>query len=169
MSKANSKVTSDNVRDRFAYDAETGILRWKTHRRSTSVGSEVGCIASGYLRVNFLGALRQVHRLIWLHANGDFPESLQIDHIDGNPLNNRIANLRAVQPYVNRQNQRRPNSNNKSGLLGVTWSPRSRRWIANLRKPGTKRATELGRFHTPEAAHAAYLSAKRVFHEGCTI
>lgn len=169
MSKANSKVSLDVVRSRFSYDAATGILRWKMHRRSTSIGSEVGCVSGGYLVVNFHGALRRVHRLIWLHVNGDLPESLQIDHIDGNPLNNRLANLRAVQPYVNRQNQRGPNSNNKSGLLGVTWSKRSGRWIASLRKPGTRRSTELGSFHTPEDAHAAYLSAKRAFHEGCTI
>ena len=165
---AKDSLTAERVRERFNYDAESGIVTWRTNRRKNRVGAVVGTETGFYLKVKLDGKLYPLHRLIWLFVYGSDPRG-QIDHIDGNSTHNAISNLRDVTPSVNRQNQRRPNSNNKSGFLGVTWHVRDKRWIANLRKPGTTSATEIGRFNTPEEASAAYIAAKRKFHEGCTI
>jgi hypothetical protein len=46
----------------------------------------------------------QRHRVIWVYFNGDIPEGMQIDHIDGNKLNNSLSNLRCVTRYENVHN-----------------------------------------------------------------
>ena len=60
------------------------------------------------------------------------------------------------------QNQRRPQGGNKSGYLGV--SAHRKKWMANLFLNGKPVFSK--RFNTPEEASAAYLEAKRKFHEG---
>jgi hypothetical protein len=103
--------------------------------------------------------------LVWLWVNGSWPIG-EIDHIDGDKLNNRIANLRDVDRATNTQNSKKARRNNKSsGLLGSYKS--GNRWQAQIRINGV--CMTLGSFGTPEEAHAAYLGAKRLFHPGCTI
>ncbi len=89
-----------------------------------------------------------------------------VDHKDGNPLNNRWANLRLADESLNGQNQRRAHRDSKTGLLGVF--PKRDKFAAQITTPDGRRHT-LGSFKTAEAAHAAYIEAKRKLHEGCTI
>lgn len=90
----------------------------------------------------------------------------QIDHINGNRMDNRIANLRCVSASVNQQNQRRPHRTNSTGYLGVVpvrrGQFRAQIWVSGAAK-------NLGTFDTPQEAHAVYLHAKRLRHEGCTL
>lgn len=58
-----------------------------------------------------------VHRIIWLLSHKEIPD-LFIDHIDQNPLNNNISNLRLVSQEINSRNVKK-NKNNKSGITGV--------------------------------------------------
>lgn len=95
------------------------------------------------------------------------PIGLDIDHINGDGLNNRRANLRSVSNAVNAQNQRKPKSNNKNGFLGVSWHKQSGKWEAKIGTDGKRKY--LGLFDDPSIAHEAYLTAKRNLHEGCTI
>ena len=44
------------------------------------------------------------HRVIWVYFNGEILDGMQIDHIDGNKLNNALSNLRCVTPYENTHN-----------------------------------------------------------------
>ena len=105
------------------------------------------------------------HRLAWLYVHGAWPTG-QIDHINGDRGDNRISNLRDVTPALNTQNQRRAaRSNKSSGLLGVTAN--RGRWLAQISIGGKSR--NLGRYATPEEAHAVYVAAKRVLHAGCTL
>jgi hypothetical protein len=77
----------------------------------------------------------------------------QVDHRDGDGLNNRLSNLRIV---TNAQNQRafnRPHPNNKSGFRGVSWHKRDKKWQAQIWHDGVK--LHIGCFSSPEeAAHA---------------
>lgn len=65
------------------------------------------------------------------------------------------------------QNQRKARVDNVIGLLGVTHHPKNNKFQARITLD--KRTQSLGYFKTPEAAHAAYVEAKRRLHEGCTI
>ena len=65
-----------------------------------------------------------MHRAI-LGSNG----CMEIDHIDGNGLNNRRENLRFVTKNQNQQNQR-TQIKSASGMKGVTWNKRCKRWQA---------------------------------------
>lgn len=50
--------------------------------------------------------LKYMHRLVWEHMNGPIPPTLEIDHINGNTLDNRIENLRLVTHKENQNNQK---------------------------------------------------------------
>ena len=84
------------------------------------------------------------------------PDGLQVDHIDGNGLNNRRCNLRLVTNTQNCWNQRRA-KNNTSGYRGVSFDARRGCWQANIRVNG--KLKYLGRFETPKDASAAYDAA----------
>ena len=109
------------------------------------------------------------HRVIYAIVHGELSPSLEIDHIDGDFLNNRIENLRAVTKVENTQNQHHANICKISGLpLGVTRvkKPPSRPFRASILIPGTRKKRLLGNFATPEEAHAAYVKAKQEMHPG---
>ncbi len=91
-----------------------------------------------------------LHQLIWeLIGN---PPSSQIDHHDGQPLNNAEINLRAARPCDNSRN-RRKQSNNTSGTIGVNWVDRCNKWRSQIRVNGKRK--HLGYFATIEEAAAA--------------
>lgn len=155
------------------YNPETGDFHWKVNigrngkvkagdlagNVSTSRGEKRRCIR--FRNVKYLA-----YRLAWLLTYGKWPDGV-IDHIDGNPLNNRLTNLRDVSKTVNGQNQRRPSSNNQSGFLGVSRDAKTGLWLSQIYV--SKKKKYLGLFRTPEEGHNAYLAAKREFHAGCTI
>lgn len=112
------------------------------------------------------GHCHRAHRLAWLHVHGVWPKD-DVDHMDGNRVNNCIANLRDVDRSTNLQNMRSPGRPSKSGLLGVSWFERDRNWLARICVDGKNRY--LGYFQTKEQAHEAYVAAKRKLHAGCTL
>lgn len=97
-----------------------------------------------------------LHRLLMSE-----PQGLEIDHRDGNGLNNRRKNLRSATHSENTYN-RRVNKNNTSGLKGVYWYKRAQKWMARIGVNGNREY--LGLFETPEEAHAAYCAASRKLH-----
>ncbi len=157
-------LTAERVRELLDYDPETGVLTWRVSSRGRRAGAVAGTVKPGEIQVNVEGRLYRAHRLIWLHVHGRWPEQ-HIDHIDGNPHNNAIGNLRDVSCSVNLQNKRR-GQGRTSDLLGVH-RHRTGRWGAQIKLGGTHRW--LGLFGTPEEAHAAYVKVKRELHPGCTI
>lgn len=97
-----------------------------------------------------------IHRLI-LNA----PEHLEVDHIDGNRLNNQRSNLRLATSSQNKMN-RGPRKDNTSGYKGVSWHSQRLKWTARV-KTGQK-YIHLGLFDSKEAAALAYNSAARQLH-----
>ena len=157
-----AELTAESVRNLLDYDPETGALKWKVDRRSVRAGAIAGSITrDGYRRVGIDGASYSAHRVAWLHFYGKKPEH-QVDHINGDRLDNRISNIRDVSGKLNIQNQRRPHSRNKAKLLGVTTLSKSC-FVAKIN------GMHIGCFKTPELAHAAYLEAKREMHPGNTL
>ena len=167
MSKSNSTLTAERLREVLDYDPETGVFVWRVR---TSNCIKVGSVAGGqrqdgYFAIGLDGKTYLSHRVAWLWVNGFWPQ-YAIDHIDGDLTNNRISNLRDVDQTINMQNVKRACVNNKtSGLLGT--HPSGKKWRAQIAVSG--KMHYLGTFDTPEEAHAAYLGAKRLFHSGCTI
>lgn len=74
------------------------------------------------------------HRLAWLYVTGVWPEH-QIDHIDGDGLNNRWDNLREVTNQENQQNRKRM-SRNTSGVIGVSFDKGMQKWSARIKAAG---------------------------------
>lgn len=120
----------DRLNELFVYDAASGDLRWKTipqHFKRAKVGDLVGAIgAKGYRVVGIARVYYLVHRIIWKMVTGTDPVD-QIDHIDGDRLNNRWANLRAATNGQNRWNAKL-SKNNSSGTKGVSWDANRRVW-----------------------------------------
>jgi hypothetical protein len=148
------------------YNPATGAFVWRSGGGRRRPGKPAGTIArSGHVRINVRGiGYALAHRLAWLIVHGKWPEA-DIDHINGDPSDHRLCNLRDVSRSVNGQNKRRPQSNNRTGFLGV--SPNHKKWKAWIKANG--KGMHLGTFETPELAHAAYLKAKRALHIGCSI
>ena len=159
----------DLVRQVLRYEASTGKMYWtSTVCRNRPAGTEAGHLhLKGHIVIQVNKKRYMAHRLAWLLHHGKEPSG-DVDHINGNPADNRIENLRDVTKQINQQNRRSAQKNNQSGLLGASLHKKTGRWAAQIKLPsGTNRY--LGLFDTAEQAHHAYLSAKRQIHEGCTI
>jgi hypothetical protein len=97
-----------------------------------------------------------MHRLLCGWSQG-----LEVDHIDGNGLNNRRGNLRLVTSSENKWNQK-IRVDNKSGVKGVCWISSAGKWRAQIARGGKK--ISLGHFESIEDAAAAYAKASVELH-----
>lgn len=89
------------------------------------------------------------------------PAGIDIDHRDGNSLNNRRANLR-LATHAQNQHNRKAYATNTSGYKGVSYYRPTGKWVARIELKG--KCKGLGYFFTPEAAHAAYIAAAKELH-----
>lgn len=147
-----AELTQERLKSLLRYDPDTGQFTWVVKRGNLRAGSPAGGLnAAGYVQIMVDFKNHYAHRLAWLYVHGRWPEK-DIDHIDGNKANNRIANLRDVSESVNGHNRRGANSNNQSsGLIGVK---RNRdRWSAAI---VVERAQHhIGTFDSPDEAAQA--------------
>ena len=120
------------------------------------IGSTVGHISdTGYYRVRIKDTQYAVHRLIWLWMTGNLP--VQIDHIDHVRSNNVWANLREAAHTENMLNKGKY-SNNKTGVTGVWYETRCRKFKAFIKTPSGNK--HLGYFDTIEEATTARKAAE---------
>jgi HNH endonuclease/AP2 domain len=156
-------MTAEEARQLFTYNEETGELHWTRDVRPRAKKGEVAgfiCPADGYRRIGYKGSINLGHRVMWLFHMGRWPHKF-LDHIDGNRANNRIENLREASRTDNNRNvaiQR----NNTSGYKGVSLMRRDNVWVAQITV--NRKNYFLGRFATPEEAHAAYCKAAKELH-----
>lgn len=125
----------------------------------------------GYLRACLCrdGKAKQgrVHTLVAEAFIGPRPEGCEVDHIDGNRQNNAFSNLRCVDRRTNAENHRKAHSHSKTGLIGASFNRQKAKYVAQIKtKSGLK---YLGQFDSAAEAHAAYVSAKRIHHQGNTL
>lgn len=86
----------------------------------------------------------------------DPPPGMQVDHRNGDGLDNRRANLRLATASQNRGNMRLP-PRNTSGYKGVSWDKARAKWVARISANGRYRC--LGRFDDPWEAAQTYNAA----------
>lgn len=159
-------MDQSRLKQLLSYDAKTGEFRRIAKIKGVVVGSVAGRLMKhGYVSIGIDGGEYTAHRLAWLYVHGVWPSGY-IDHINGQRCDNRIANLRDVSQSVNMQNVYAAKSNSKTGLRGVSWHAQRKKYTARIKVEG--RYLSLGLHQTPEAAHTAYMDAKRRLHEGCT-
>lgn len=103
----------------------------------------------------------RLHREIMSAELATAPAGTEVDHINGNKLDNRRANLRLATHAENARNRGAPRSNT-SGFKGVSWNRRDNRWQAHIRTDGKLRS--LGYFNSAGEAHAAYCEAADALH-----
>lgn len=102
------------------------------------------------------GRLRLHHCVVGFPLNKN-----QVDHIDGNGLNNQRDNLRIVSQSDNQQNQIK-HRNGK--LVGTSWCKDRNKWLAQIIINGKQK--NLGRYVTEQEAHEVYKIALNKIKEG---
>lgn len=154
-------ITLEELRQALNYEPDTGIFTW---RKSPVNRAKIGTMAGtttpkGYVRIVINRKPCFAHRLAWLYVHGVWPKQ-QVDHINGNPADNRIANLRDCTNQENNQNRRVVRGISK--YMGVSFHKRTSTWTAKIKQNG--KTKNLGHFATEDEAAEAYQEAKRIYH-----
>jgi hypothetical protein len=164
------RLTGEYLRNILDYDPSSGVFRWRVRedisrkwvgrwnaRYAGKVAGNQDWRHGGRVAVSINKRDYFAHRLAFLYMTDRWP-SAEVDHRDGDPSNNRWGNLREATSTENKQNKR-VQSNNKTGLKGASWKADKGKWRAAIRAGG--RHSHLGYFETPEQAHEAYCQAAR--------
>ena len=141
-------------RDDQFFDSLASKARWNKVFPGKFVPTRIN--KKGYKELCLFRHTCMLHRVIWLLEKGGWPE-YQIDHINGDRLDNRIENLRDVTSFEQARNRCMPKAN-KSGVVGVWWSPGTQKWVARVKLHG--KVAFQGRFTSFEAAVAARKQAE---------
>jgi len=112
--------------------------------------------ATVYARADIAGKRVRMHRFLT-----GAPEGLQVDHIDGNGLNNQRENLRPATRAENAHNARRSRANT-SGVKGVSWAKHAGKWDARVKLH--KKQHYLGLFTSIADAEAACRAFREQLH-----
>ncbi len=165
-------MTDEKIIEAFSYCPITGILSrkgqyYKSGRFSAYDEPKVvsGLNSYGYVQVRLGQRTLLAHRIGWFLHHGYWPEV--IDHINGNPSDNRMENLRDISQAENVQNQRHAKSNSTTGLLGVSFDKARGKFVAAVGIGGKRKF--IGRFASVEEAHSAYVEKKREIHTASTL
>ncbi len=146
------KVRGDEYFVDGKYDAGRRSRRWNSRHAGKQAFSDDG---QGYLRGTVVGSNLAGHRVAWALVNGYWPD--EVDHINHDRADNRLANLREVSKGDNLKN-RTMFSNNSSGVTGVSWHKQHSKWAAHIRVNG--RRITLGVFRDMAEAVAARRKAE---------
>lgn len=170
-----TELTQAMARQLLEYDPHTGKLTWRKRTPDLFAGTrnsaEHSCkrwntkfsgkeaftaVTTGYKVGAIFAKNYLAHRVIWLLLFGHFPDE-QIDHINGDRTDNRLANLRAVTNAENCKNQC-ARSDNTTGVTGVYWFKRDSKWVVSITANGKQK--HLGYFDEFEDAVARRKAAE---------
>lgn len=163
-------ISQERLRLLLEYNPVTGIFHWLVRpaalpRWNTRYAGRVAgyTSTSGYTVVQIgRGQNYSAHRLAWIYVNGDIPDGVEIDHIDGARGDNRIANLRLAPQGANAINKAMQR-NNTSGYVGVQFHPETGKW--RFRVTRNKKSHTPGRlFDTAQEAAEARAEMVKAIH-----
>jgi len=137
----------------FAYNPETGSFI----RYDGNYGFITSC---GYWGIKYEGEGYKCHRLIWKWWYGCDPD--EVDHTNGDRLDNRISNLKNVNHKTNTRNAKKA-KNNTSGFNGITLDKNKNKWAARL---NIEKRIHIGFYNTPKEAKEARDSFIEEFYPG---
>ena len=164
--------TPEQLRKLLRYEPETGKLFWlprpesmfsasrycrSWNTRNANKEAFTAVVPEGYRLGSVFSHLYRAHRVAYAIYHGHWPEK-DIDHINGDPADNRVSNLRSVSRAMNLRNQKRYKSNT-SGHTGVSFYRATGKWVAYI-KTGS-RLKYLGYFINIEDAIAARKAAEK--------
>lgn len=158
MAKTNSIPSKEVLHSLFTY--KDGELYWKIKpAQRVKIGDTAGCYNQKYKQVYIFNKRYFLHRIIFMLHHGHISD--QIDHIDGNPSNNKIENLRAV---TNSQNQlnKKISSKNKTGYKGVSVHTQTGRYFVRLKINGVEKS--FGLYEDLELAGLVAQMAREKYH-----
>lgn len=179
-----AELTFAEISKLLKYDPETGKLFWLPRTadmfhasafragiparlkcwNARFAGKEASSLfPTGYKVLSIYGKRYSAHRIVWLMHYGTWPSS-NLDHINGIRIDNLISNLREVSCAENSKNHR-PHKTNTSGVMGVVWHKRDKRWQAGIMVSG--KTIHLGQFAEKDDAISARKQAEKDygFHE----
>lgn len=184
--KYKEELTINYLKACFDYNPDSGHIHWKERPEShfktpkaqkafnTQYAHQIAGTfnTKGYRVIKVGGYTVYAHRLIIRIMTGEWPEC--VDHIDGDPKNNRFSNLRACTYSDNNRNQRL-HTRNKSGYPGVYYHPVYNKagedvgfWRAQacIKRDGDHTRKNLGNFKSIEEAIAAkqYFDSQNGYH-----
>lgn len=139
-------ITLENISEIFILEEPTGTLVWRTSpNKKIKPGAVAGKIFTTkeglqYRSIRYRGKDYLAHRLVWMMAKKEYPPK-EIDHRDGDGLNNRPDNLRDGT-FLNSLNRRRY-SNNTSGVSGIIWHSLSGKWQVYPQVKGKRKSLGL--------------------------
>lgn len=157
MHKEEELISLEELKRTLRYESETGKFFWLV-RPSTHVrpGSEAGYIESwGYRVIAIRGKHYKAHRLAWFYVHGYWPYP-QVDHINRDPADNRITNLRCVSQSQNHRNKKRK-------PRGYCWNKKSNKWQVSFKIPMGK-VKYLGLYDKEEDAAKVYKEYMQIHH-----
>lgn len=145
------------LKELLDYSPAHGAFTWRVNRSRTAKANAPagGKTDSGYIRIIVCGKSYAAHRLAWLYVHGVWPTS-EIDHINRNKADNRIANLRQVTRSENCQNK------DLSKLPGITWHKATSKWQARIKI--NQKLIHLGVFEDINEAKNARKQAELQYH-----
>ena len=162
MAASHSILSTVNLHELFEYI--DGELFWKIPaggQGCIKAGSKAGVThKNGYKSVRVKNVMLKQHRVIYMMFHGSIPKT--IDHIDGNPSNNRIENLREATASQNMRNSRKQ-TRNTSGVKGVSWHRSKNKWIASCGLNG--KLIHIGYFEEINDASDAVMKFRKEHHK----
>ena len=153
-------LSLDDLKSYLQYDPETGVFTWLKKIGRSKRGKVAGTpMLNGYISIGICGNKFLAHRLAWHMHFGRMPSG-QIDHINHDRQDNRIANLREVS---NQENARNSSLSRRSstGVIGVSRNSNNGYFEAHVTVDGKKR--HLGWFKRVEDAAKARQDADEAY------
>jgi hypothetical protein len=159
-----NKLTQKRLKEVLRYYPGSGIFRWRTRERRKKNIIAGYKNSRGYIQIMIDGKKHPAHRLAFLYVHGYFPEN-DIDHIDRNPSNNKIKNLREVSRQCNMRNTGN-RIDNTYGVKGVYWDKHANKWMVRICANGKDKYLGLYK-NFNDAVIARYHAEKELNWKGC--